>query len=125
MKNITIYLFAGMLIAICPGLSSALDFGISDISRQHDDINWDVMNTLSNSTIISVSTSDTSPGFRTNEGSGGFIQNPIPGDTDPNFDPEAEDQGATAPVPEPITMLLLGTGLIGIVSMRKRFSRKG
>ncbi|MCR4288250.1 MAG: PEP-CTERM sorting domain-containing protein [Deltaproteobacteria bacterium] len=32
--------------------------------------------------------------------------------------------GGTTSVPEPGTMLLLGSGLIGLIAARKRFSRR-
>lgn len=41
--------------------------------------------------------------------------NPIDFDNNP---------GATAPVPEPATMLLLGSGLIGLATMKRKLSKK-
>ncbi len=67
MKNIMTCLLAGLFIAVCPSISSALDFGITDISRLYADINWGALNTFSDLNTIENTTDPYSKDPQTGE----------------------------------------------------------
>jgi hypothetical protein len=48
----------------------------------------------------------------------------LPGGQPAGADIDAVGASSTSPIPEPATMLLLGTGLIGLAGFRRRFKKK-
>ena len=60
-----------------------------------------------------------------------LLYNPSPGqyvfagdiDGDQNYSDLVSQGESIAPIPEPVTLLLLGTGLIGVAGVRRKYDR--